>query len=178
MIVGMDESRRDLLKKGAIVTGAAWVAPVLISKPAFAQTTGSEAPGTTTTTTVQQPTCTVPTVMMSAAQEVPPNASGGIADANVDFDETTNQLCVRITFDFLTSNAIAAHVHGPAPAGVNAPVLFPFSNVPSATSGMIGPQCFTLTAQQRDELCSGQYYLNVHTVNFPGGEIRGQMVPD
>ena len=173
----MDESRRDLLKKGAIVTGAAWVAPVLISKPAFGNTGGSPAPGTSTTTTTIVSGCVLADTVLDSSQEVPPSSSQGGGLGVVTFDNSTLELCATLTFSTLTSNAISAHIHGPAPAGVNADIVFGFTGVPSATSGTIGPECFTLTEAQRGELCGGLYYFNIHSTNFPGGEIRGQIVP-
>ncbi|MFU8828724.1 MAG: CHRD domain-containing protein, partial [Phycisphaerales bacterium] len=34
-----------------------------------------------------------------------------------------------------------------------------------------------LSAEMVDELFAGNLYLNFHTTAFPGGEIRGQIVP-
>jgi hypothetical protein len=33
-----------------------------------------------------------------------------------------------------------------------------------------------VTAAQVTQLKAGQYYVNVHSTTFPGGEIRGQLV--
>jgi hypothetical protein len=59
---------------------------------------------------------------------------------------------------------------------VNAPVLFPFTGVPAATSGAIPTQSFSITAAQVGQFDAGQMYMNVHTSIFPGGEIRGQLI--
>ena len=58
---------------------------------------------------------------------------------------------------------------------MNAAVLFPFSGVPSATSGAIPEQSFAITAAQVSQLQGGLFYMNVHDGTFPGGEIRGQL---
>ena len=34
-----------------------------------------------------------------------------------------------------------------------------------------------ITEAQWAELKAGKYYVNVHTVKFPDGEIRGQLAP-
>ena len=91
-------------------------------------------------------------------------------------DNVADTITVNTSFSGLTSPAILAHIHGPAPIGVNAPVLFPFTGVPNATSGTIPTQVFTLTTPQIGELEAGLFYVNVHTTNFPGGEIRGQLL--
>lgn len=173
----MDESRRDLIKKGVVIGGVVWVAPVIHSSSAFAATGSPPPPATTTTPTTVVPACAFGDTLLDAAQEVPPNASAATGTAVTTFDETTLELCVTVEFQNLSSNAIAAHIHGPAPVGVNAPILFPFSGVPAATSGALAEQCFSLTPEQRDQLCSSLFYVNVHSVNFPGGEIRGQLEP-
>ena len=168
----MDESRRDIIKKVAVGTGIVWAAPVLRTGAAYAA--GTPAPTTSTPTTTPV-TCTFGEIPIESAQEVPPNASVGSGTAALTFDEGSLELCISAAFQDLSSNAIAAHIHGPAPAGVNAPILFPLTGFPVATSGSIPQQCFTLTAAQRDQLCDGLFYINIHTQNFPGGEIRGQI---
>jgi len=34
----------------------------------------------------------------------------------------------------------------------------------------------TVSEQQATDILGGRYYINVHTPNNPGGEIRGQVV--
>jgi hypothetical protein len=169
----VDESRRDLIKKAAVGTGIVWAAPIIHTGVAYAAGT----PEPTTSTSEPPPGCSFDDRPIDATQEVPPNASPGTGTAVVTFDATTLQLCISATFQNLTTNAIAAHIHGPAAPGVNAPILFNLTGFPNATSGTIPLQCFTLTAAQRDELCGSLYYINIHTQSFPGGEIRGQLVP-
>src|SRR5204863_7023910 len=71
--------------------------------------------------------------------------------------------------------ATAGHIHGPAGAGTNASVLFPFSGVPAATSGSIPQLSFAITPTQLGYLQSGLLYMNVHNATYPGGEIRDQI---
>ena len=75
----------------------------------------------------------------------------------------------------LGSNANVAHIHGPAPAGSNADILFPFAGTATATSAIIPDQSFAITAAQVTQLKTGQHYINIHSTNFPDGEIRGQL---
>ena len=72
--------------------------------------------------------------------------------------------------------AIASHIHCCAPPGTNAGVLFPFAGVPNVTSGSIPEQTFAITPTQVAELEAGLMYFNVHDAEFPGGEIRGQIL--
>jgi hypothetical protein len=57
-------------------------------------------------------------------------------------------------------------------------VIFPFSGVPAATSGAIPQQSFAISTTQVGYLTSGLLYFNVHSSTFPGGEIRGQILPE
>jgi hypothetical protein len=95
-------------------------------------------------------------------------------------------------------NLVSAHIHAPAPPGSVAPVVFGFFGAPfndtspndtvitpfaSGVGGMISSKWdanegnnTTLTAQLPN-IIAGLSYINFHTVRFPGGEIRGQIVP-
>jgi hypothetical protein len=80
-----------------------------------------------------------------------------------------------LTFTGLTSNATAAHIHQGA-AGVNGPVIVPLAGGAGATAGTWSVPAGTfLTASQLNVLKVGGLYANVHTVNNPAGEIRGQI---
>jgi len=115
--------------------------------------------------------------MMTGANEVPPNASTATGFGRVVVSPDGSKITVDFSFSGLSAPATAAHIHGPAGAGTNASVLFPFSGVPSATSGSIPQQSFTLSPVQAGYLDHGLLYMNVHNANFPGGEIRAQLLP-
>ena len=106
----------------------------------------------------------------------PPRQVTGTGLSTVLLDNVADTITVSTSFAGLTSPATLAHIHGPAPIGVNAPVLFPFTGVPSATSGTIPTQTFALTAAQASELEAGLFYVNIHTTEFLEGEIRGQIL--
>ncbi len=112
---------------------------------------------------------------LSGAQEVPANASAGKGTCAIVLNAAQTQITVNCTFAGLGSNLNAAHIHGTAAVGVNAPVLFGFTGLPTATSGTIGPLNFNLSAQQVADMRAHRHYVNLHSVNFPGGEIRGQV---
>jgi len=60
------------------------------------------------------------------------------------------------------------------PAG---PRIFDFSGaLPAATSGSIAPQTFSISHTQVTQLKTGQFYFNIHTGAYGGGEIRGQIL--
>ena len=115
--------------------------------------------------------------LLTSSQEVsaPPSNATGIGI--VVFDTVANTIKVDLSWINLTSAAAAAHIHGPAPLGVNGPVLFPLTGVPSATAGAIPEQFFSVNSTQIGWLQTGLLYFNVHTSTNPGGEIRGQIVP-
>jgi hypothetical protein len=99
--------------------------------------------------------------------------------AQVILDDVADTITVDLSFQDLLTGAFAAHIHGPAPPGVNAIVLFPLNlgGASNQTSGTIPTQVFAITPAQIGQLESGLFYVNVHTAVFPGGEIRGQLEP-
>jgi hypothetical protein len=113
---------------------------------------------------------------LSGTQEVPPNASPGTGRGFVILDAAEAQITVLLNFSALGANATAGHIHGPAPIGVNGPIIFNLSP-PPVMAGAITPQTFAVTPQQVADLKAGLWYFNIHTSTFPGGEIRGQIAP-
>jgi hypothetical protein len=113
------------------------------------------------------------TAFLEGAQEVPANASPAKGVGLFTLDDTSGQFDWQIVFftNLLTSAQTSAHIHGPAAPGVNGPVIIPLAvGSPTVGSQVISP------AQQAD-LKAGLWYVNIHTVTYPGGEIRGQIVP-
>jgi len=127
---------------------------------------------------------------MSGANERP-NAvttnGSGTFDATID---ANNVLNYTVTFTGLTSNSNNGHIHGPIAATGNAPVgvLVNFNDPNNgrtitlgATSGTATgsidlklPLSATISADSLRKLFdNGKLYVNIHTVNNPGGEILG-----
>ena len=108
---------------------------------------------------------------LNAQSQVPPNDSRGTGNADITYDTATKNLTWTVTFRELKGPATAAHFHGPAEAGKNAGVVIPIGNNPaSPANGMA-----TLTDAQAADLMAGNWYVNVHTAEHRGGEIRGQV---
>ena len=69
-----------------------------------------------------------------------------------------------------------AHIHGPADTTTSAGVLVGLATPPSSTSGTFSGSV-SLTPEEMAFVLAGQTYINIHTVNNGGGEIRGQIWP-
>ena len=111
---------------------------------------------------------------LSGAQEVPPVAGAGQGTGEFKLDPATKQLTWKVNYGGLSGDAAAAHIHGPAAAGANAGVV-----VNLAPSGVKNPLegSATLTDAQIADLMAGKDYVNLHTAQNKGGEIRGQITP-
>ena len=109
---------------------------------------------------------------IDTSQEVAPTVSPATGTGVAVFDTVTNQLDWNITFSGLTTAETGAHFHGPATIAQNAGVQIPLS----LGSPKVGN--FILSDVQETDLIAGLWYVNIHTVMFPGGEIRGQVVPE
>ena len=115
---------------------------------------------------------------LAGTNEVPPNASPATGTGFIVYDDVAATITVSVSWSGLTAPATAGHIHGPGGVGVNAGVLFPFSGVPAATAGSIPTQSFAISSTQVGYLNTALLYVNIHTSNFPGGEIRGQIYPE
>ena len=108
---------------------------------------------------------------LTGTDEVPATTSKGTGVAEFTYDTATKMLAYKITYAGLSGAATAAHIHGPAEAGKNSGVAVPFANPASPIEGSAA-----LTDAQAGELAAGKMYVNVHTAENKGGEIRGQIV--
>jgi hypothetical protein len=113
---------------------------------------------------------------LTGAAEVPATTSTGSADLTVSWDPVMMMVTVGGPFTGLSSNATTAHLHGPADATMSAGVLFAMSNVTAGTSGMVSGSG-ALSATNWATFLAGMTYLNIHTTDNPGGEIRAQVIP-
>lgn len=123
--------------------------------------------------------------ILNGAQEVPahtdPTAGTGMAQVTVDDgndqNPNTNLFSWDVTFSKLTTTMTAAHFHGPAIPGINAPVQVPITASLLGTPGTSGEfkGSANIDAASFQQLAAGKWYANVHSTRFPGGEIRGQI---
>ena len=111
---------------------------------------------------------------LEASQQVPPNGSGGTGTCNVALDDVSGSVSVSCSFTDLSTAAIAAHIHGLAPPGINAGVILGLTAT-AATSGTITGNGI-LAADEMTGVLDGLTYINLHTGMYPGGELRGQVV--
>ena len=132
--------------------------------------------------------------------ESPPTGSAGTGFAQVTVDNVLNTMLVNVTFSGLGSGNTAAHIHCCVAQGGNAGVATTtptFTGFPGGTTSGTYLHLFDLTdaaswnpafvtlsggttagaeAALLAGLANNQTYLNIHTTNFGGGEIRGFLV--
>jgi hypothetical protein len=108
---------------------------------------------------------------LSGGQEVPPVPGAGAGSATAVL--IADQLSLSGTFSDLSGDATVAHIHGPAPRGANAGIVFDLV-IDQATSGVFSLDT-SLTGPQMADFLAGLYYINIHTGLYPAGEIRGQL---
>lgn len=128
-------------------------------------------------------------------------ASGGLYYDGTDpdgifYDDVANTLMFDIAWGSVygfndlsspldTSIAGGVHLHGPAGFDFTAPVRFALGDTPmrpatvnfsnESTSGRTWGM-LTLTEEQEAILLAGDYYFNAHSINFPPGELRANLV--
>ena len=137
---------------------------------------------------------------LSGANEVPPISTTATGIATVVLDTAAHTISIAATFNGLSSNDTAAHIHCCQPLGTNAGVattLPAFQGFPlGVTSGTYPATVFDLTqaliynpafvtanggtlagaeAALEAGMLAGMTYFNIHTMINPGGEIRGQL---
>jgi hypothetical protein len=141
--------------------------------------------------------------MLTGYQEATPagvsSSASGTFNATIDEDASPPNITYTLTYVGLSGPALFSHIHfgnrydsggistflcggstKPAcPAGTTTEATVTGTIIPSDVIGPasqgIGPGDF---AKQDDAIRSGVTYVNVHTPEFPAGEIRGQINND
>ena len=112
-----------------------------------------------------------PQLKLTGDQEVPANTSTAVGTGTI-----------TVAADGSVSGSVAApgmagmaaHIHVGA-AGVNGPVIIPLTGGPGDTWTV--PEGTKLTAEQMDAYKAGNLYVNIHTAEHKGGELRTQLRP-
>lgn len=113
-------------------------------------------------------------IPLLGTEESPSNNSTGFGALTAIYDEDSKTLYYEFEWELGgDAETTAAHFHGPAALGQNAPAVIDLGPV----SGKSGKQTgsVVLTGDQEADLKAGLWYLNIHSNAFPGGEIRGQL---
>ncbi len=130
---------------------------------------------------------------LTGDEEVPtPTGSQGQGQAIFQVSDDGTEVEFKLIVANI-ENVTQAHIHCCAPAGQNAGVVVwlypsgpPAQLIPGRTQGILGEGVFTaadlvgsLAGQPLSalltQLRAGNTYVNVHTSQYPGGEIRGQI---
>ena len=114
-------------------------------------------------------------VQLTGAQQVPAVQTDGMATADLTFDPSTRELSWSVTYTGLSSAVTMAHFHVGAEGKNGKPVLW-LTKQGSPVSSPITGQA-KLTPAQARQFEAGDWYINVHTTDHKGGEVRGQVVP-
>jgi len=128
---------------------------------------------------------------LSAGEEVPANDSLARGAAIFQLSDDGTEMSYRLIASNI-ENILQSHIHI-GPAGENGPVVVflypdapPAVLIPGRHDGVLATGTFTAAdfrgplagASMADlvaALESGNAYVNVHTTQLPGGEIRGQL---
>ena len=123
--------------------------------------------------------------------EVPPNASLAQAQANFKLSDDGMSLSYKLNVANI-ENVLQSHIHM-APAGTNGAIVAwlypsapPAQLIPGRSQGTLGEGTITaanlvgpLAGQPLSALVAaisaGNAYVNVHTSQFPPGEVRGNL---
>ena len=114
------------------------------------------------------------TTTLTGAAEVPgPGDPDGSGTANIWLNPGQEEVCWEIDVEDITLPAIGAHIHVIGPLGFG-PVVVGLTP-PDATGDSAG-----CTSADRDLIKAiiknpENYYVNVHTTDFPGGAVRGDL---
>ena len=121
--------------------------------------------------------------VLTGGSEVPPTGSLATGNATVVLNAAQTQLSISCQFQNLNGTYNASHIHAPGGIGVNAGVRFAF--VPPGAPWVFSNANHNGTvsnfvvggvlAADVANLNGGLDYVNIHSTQNPGGEIRGQL---
>lgn len=111
---------------------------------------------------------------LGGAYEVPPTQSRASGYFEAVYRPSTKVLEYRLNLAGLSGPITQGSLNGPAAPGESAQPVAPI-NIPiydyTIWDGV------TLTEEQAAQVLAGQWYVTVMTLQYPDGEIRGQILP-
>lgn len=117
---------------------------------------------------------------INAAQEAPNvSTSPATGTAIMLYDIKTNTFDLMVSINGMANAAISSHIHEAA-AGAGGPVV---TNLGSESVYTRSGNTLTATFRNithggdRLKLIQGGAYFNIHSAQFPQGEVRGQLIP-
>ncbi len=113
------------------------------------------------------------------AERPNPVATDGFGSGSVAYNAKTGIATVTVNFQNLSSNQTIAHIHGPATPDAAGGIVFDIDTnaTPATTNTGTFVKEWAIDAVNLERLQNGLLYFNVHSVNYPVGEVRGQIVP-
>jgi len=129
------------------------------------------APRTLRAATTPPPKAAVLYALPNGSEETPANNSPATAFGRLVLTADRKQLLYEVHVSGLSGDPTAMHLHM-APRGTPGSVIIPLA-IPAGGEAV---GCVDVPAGADAALLSQGMYLNIHTGNFPAGEIRGQVV--
>lgn len=120
---------------------------------------------------------TIDDVVLDGFQTIPATNSPAIGHAIVSVDTDTRDILINGTFSGMLGTVFGGHIHGPADADQNSPIVIFALDIVSQDghSGSFSLDA-RLTQFQLSAFLDSRTYLNLHSTEFRDGEIRGQIV--
>ena len=111
---------------------------------------------------------------LNGSNEVPPTQSRGSGYFEAVYRPSTKVLEYRLNLVGLTGPITMGYLHGPAAPDQNVEKVAAI-NIPIYDNTIWDG--VTLTEEQAAQVVAGQWYVEVRTIQYPDGEIRGQILP-
>ena len=109
---------------------------------------------------------------LSSANEVPPVDTGGSGTASITLNQGQGEICVDIATEELAGAVVAGHIHA-GEAGVNGGVVVNLGVNSADFAACIDGIAADVIKDIRQN--PQNYYINIHTLAVPSGEVRGQL---
>ncbi|MFL2769945.1 MAG: CHRD domain-containing protein [Rhodospirillaceae bacterium] len=109
---------------------------------------------------------------LSADEQSAVTESPGVGRVDLVLDRSTLRLNWEVSYSNITSSAIGLHIHGPQTPGGEAGII-----IDLAPGEMMNPikGSEVLTEGTMIYLVQDRLYINLHTTNYPAGELRGHI---
>lgn len=105
---------------------------------------------------------------LKSSNDITTSATGSVS---ATYDPATYQLSYTINWSGLSSEVSAMHFHD------NGPVIVSIEGFSPNKSGLVTGTA-TLTTDQESDLGTGKIYVQIHTINYPAGEIKATLTKE